>query len=369
MCDKEYELERQVYYLQSVKQMLEHQVDELMSTRGFELSLEAFVNLKPLPNDVDSSLPNLRKFRAVTEEGVKTLEISIMTHGWCQRGTSEIRLFSTIGEPDSVVTPPETKSTDHLYIEEGNHRQHALRNILAYFSGAQKLPKHLKPYKNKFVQEKKSIYLPEKVLCIEYYTVDNDYETVLEKEHARKSSVVNFTIYKSFTMMARDYDEWLKTNPEKLSFNNFAYNANYELSDQNRTLYGFLFIRQDKEIMQMWKDDDERNRITSNNFLKVSYPGTTKEEKDRWRKEHLRQMLLLPCTKQIKSRATASKLIKLLSEGKIKDYTDDIKSVNDTQHSCNHVSLKGTNIAGDLKVALQRQFPDKNFGEIVVKFA
>jgi len=369
MRDREYTLECEIQNLRAVKAILEGQVDELMSTRGIELSFEQFVNLKPLPNNEDPSIQNLRKFRAVTEEGVKTLEISILTHGWCQRGTSEIRVFNTLGKPEIIEDDPEVETIDHLYLEEGNHRQRALRNLLSYFSGTHKLPKHLKPYKDKFLQENKSIYLPEKVLCVEYYTVEDDYETVLEKEHARKSSVVNFTIYKSFSMMARDYDEWLKTNPGKMSFTKFAYDSNYELNDRNKALYGFLFIRQDQEIMNMWKEDDERNRITSNNFLKVSYPGTTKEEKDGWRKEHLRQMLLLPSTKQIKSRANASKLIKLLSEGKIKDYTEDIKSVKDTTPNDKKVSFMGTNVPDEFKVALQKQFPDKTVSEVVVKFA
>lgn len=138
--------------------------------------------------------------------------------------------------------------------------------------------------------------------------------------------------FQSFTIMARDYDEWLQTNPKKISFPSFAYDMNYELNDRNRTLYGFLFLREDEDLMKQWQEDDERDRVISNNFLKVSYPGTTKEDKEKWRKEHLRQLLNLPNEKRIESRATANRLIKLLSEGKITSYAEPEKYTTVTVH-------------------------------------
>lgn len=350
------------------------------------LTLDEFLQIKPLPVDDPNLHKDFCKFRVVTEEGVKKLEISIMTHGWCQSGTSEIRLLTMIESLKQFTGILRFTDNDNnawmrryfhdgkpyggSYVEEGNHRQRALKNLKQYFSDPTNLPSHMKPYKNKFVAEDKSKYLPEHIICTESDYINRGHHVELEKEHARKSTVVNFTIYKSFTIMARDYDEWLKTNPQKISFPMFAYDANYELTDRNKALYSFLSLRDDEELMRLWQEDDERNRITINNFVRVAYPGTTKEEKDRWRKEHLRQMLQLPHGQQIKSRATANKLVKLLSEGKIKDYTEDVKPANDTaSKKDNKVSLKGTSITDDIKAVLQRQFPDKTLAEVVVKFA
>ena len=89
------------------------------------------------------------------------------------------------------------------------------------------------------------------------------------------------TIFQSFKRMARDFDRWLRTNPRKISFNCFARQNNYEINDKNKSLYVFLFLREDKELMSMWEREDllGLNRVNTNTFLKVTYPGTTKEEK------------------------------------------------------------------------------------------
>jgi len=189
-----------------------------------------------------------------------------------------------------------------------------------------------------------------------------------------KSLVIPYTLYQTFKIMARDYDDWSKTLTKKPTYDSFVIDNGYQHNQRNKKIFGFLFLREDAELMAKWEEDDtlEYNRIRTNNFIKTSYPGHTMVEKNKWRKEHLRQMLNLPKDKIIESPQVASKLVKLLSQGKIKDYTEDVKPAKDTGTKKNKLSLKGTSITDDIKAALQRQFPDKTLAEVaevVVKFA
>lgn len=132
------------------------------------------------------------------------------------------------------------------------------------------------------------------------------------------------TLFQSFKKMTVDFDRWLRTNPERISFTRFARANNYEINTKNKSLYVFLFLRRDPVLMRMWEMDDHFcfKRVTTNSFLRVTYPGNTKQEKDVWRKEHLKNLLSLPHGKRIDSRATASRLIKMLSEGVISNYNE-----------------------------------------------
>lgn len=132
------------------------------------------------------------------------------------------------------------------------------------------------------------------------------------------------TVYQSFKIMARDYDEWSKTRTKKRTFDSFVIDIIYQHNQRNKKIFGFLFLREDNELMAKWEEDDtlEYNRIRTNNFIKTSYPGHTMVEKNKWRKEHLRQMLNLPKDKIIETPKEASRLIKLLAEGTISNYNE-----------------------------------------------
>lgn len=327
---------------------------------------------------------DLRKFRAVTAEGVQKLEVSIMSQGWTETPITDVRVFPYADVLDKYKQNGwQTENVDidkkkyEFALEEGNHRQRALQNLFSYFETDPKklaLPSHLKPFEHKFANEDKFQYLPKYIICkkTKIPEVTPGYARRHAKNHMEKSLVIPFTIYQSFKIMAQDYDEWLQTNPTDVFFKTFAADKNYEQNTRNKVLYSFLFLREDKELVEKWERDDmlEYNRITFNNLLKTGYPGTTSEEKNRWKKEHLRHMLDLPKDKVIKTSAMASKLIKLLSEGKIKDYSENIRKVQKTNPVDNKkVSLKADSLSGDVKNALQLLFPDKTLSEIVVKFA
>lgn len=346
------------------------------------LTLDNFLSLPSLPTD-KCLHEDLRKFRAVTKEGVKQLEISIMTNGWTEDLTTDIRLFpfyhakKRYERKGWMVDPGDKLGFDpkdyRLAIEEGNHRQRAMQNLEKYFQHHEKVPPHLKQFEDKFTFRQMGYYLPPIIACIKTdpRDINPGYSRRYEKHHMEKSAVIPFTIYQSFKIMARDYDAWLKTSPAKLSFTCFAKWSRLEDNGRNQTLYGFLFLREENELMAKWEDDDilEYNRIRFNNFLKVGYPGKTTEEKNKWRKEHLRHLLNLPNDKIIQTSTIASKLIKLLSEGKIKDYNEEIKSAPKSKPTnIKKVKLSGNSLSGDITSALQRKFPDKTVSEVVVKF-
>lgn len=327
---------------------------------------------------------DLRKFRAVTAEGVQKLEVSIMTQGWTEKQITDIRVFPYADVLDKYNQNGwQTENVDidkrkyEFALEEGNHRQRALQNLFSYFETDPKeldLPPHLKPFEHIFANGDKFKYLPKYIICkkTKIPDVTPGYARRHAKDHLEKSLVIPFTIYQSFKIMALDYDEWILTNPANVFFKTFAADKNYEQNTRNKVLFSFLFIREDKELVEKWEEDDmlEYNRITFNNLLKTGYPGTTSEEKNRWKVQHLRNMLDLPKQKVIKTSAMASKLIKLLSEGKIKDYSDNIRKVKKTNPvDKKKVSLKADSLSGDVKSALQLLFPDKTLSEIVVKFA
>ena len=132
------------------------------------------------------------------------------------------------------------------------------------------------------------------------------------------------TVYQSFKIMARDYDEWSKTCTKKRTFDSFVIDNDYKNTHRNRLIFGFLFLREDAELMAKWEEDDtlEYNRVRTNNFIKTSYPGKSMAEKNNWRKAHLQQMLDLPKDKIIETSKEASRLIKLLAEGTISNYNE-----------------------------------------------
>jgi len=133
------------------------------------------------------------------------------------------------------------------------------------------------------------------------------------------NSVEQRTIFQSFVRMAQECNIWLRSNPRKISFNHFASYANYKKNEYNKHLYSFMFLRNDDDILQLWRDNQDR--VTVNNFLRITYPGVTKEERTYWKREHLRQLLLLPPGIIIQTKEKASRLIKQLSEGVIRNYS------------------------------------------------
>jgi hypothetical protein len=366
--------------------------DEERKTREFMdrtnyVKLKKFIAIPTMPTN-KMLHEDLRKFRAVTDEGVKQLEISLLSNGWTENFITDIRLFPLRNAVKKYIDNkwmedpgPQLRFEEKKYrlvIEEGNHRHRALQNLYKYFFQVQndeelELPPHLIPFKDMFEGH---IYdfLPRYIACIktDIKDIKPGYNRKHEREHMEKSLVIPYTVYQSFKIMARDYDEWSKTHTKKRTFDSFVLENRYHNNKRNRLLFGFLFLREDEELMAKWEEDDtlEYNRVRTNNFLKTTYPGKSMVEKNKWRKEHLRQMLNLPKDEIIETSETASKLIKLLSGGKIKDYTEDVKAANDTaSKKDNKVSLKGTSITDDIKAVLQRQFPEKTLAEVVVKFA
>ena len=132
------------------------------------------------------------------------------------------------------------------------------------------------------------------------------------------------TLFQSFKRMLKDYDKWLLSNPNCLFFTTFALDNKYDFSSRNQLLYDFLFVREDTMTITLWDEDDhlKRNRITYENLLEAEYPGSTIEEQKKWKKQHLFRLLSLPHDKIIMSSKDATAMVKLLSEGKIKDYND-----------------------------------------------
>ena len=132
------------------------------------------------------------------------------------------------------------------------------------------------------------------------------------------------TVYQSFKIMARDYDEWSKTCTKKRTFDSFVMDNQYQNNQRNKNIFGFLFLREDDELMAKWEEDDrlKYNRVRVNNLLKTTYPGHTMVEKNNWRKAHLRHMLDLPKDKIIETPKEASRLIKLLAKGTISNYNE-----------------------------------------------
>ncbi len=104
-----------------------------------------------------------------------------------------------------------------------------------------------------------------------------------------KQCVIEFTVFKAFTIMVDDYNNWLQQQPESMSFRTFAQGMGVEQTDRNKALFGFLFLQEERGIVDMWREDDLKgnNRVKNNNFLKIPYPGQTREQKNKWRREHL----------------------------------------------------------------------------------
>jgi len=299
--------------------------------------IDVFVNLIPLPSD-QKYHRDLREFRPQLKKDVEHLEVEIMKNGWLS-GQSELRvrkhkdtvmLFVKNGKQDASVLTLDSEPVEAL--EEGNHRRLALKHLKDHFhSKGADLPKHLKPYKDKFIKGEDCVNFPRNVICkiVHAYEVFEGYHHKLEKEHADKTCgrSIPLTLFKSFTYMVKEYEKWLETKPSKVSFESFSNAVNLGVGDY-KNLFGFLNIGNEKRLMSLWEEDDMlgRNRITWENFIKVNFPGKDMAEKNNLRKMHLSKLLELHPDVKV-SGSVAKKLAEMYAKKEIIYYSQGLSII------------------------------------------
>jgi hypothetical protein len=175
------------------------------------------------------------------------------------------------------------------------------------------------------------------------------------------------TLFQSFKRMLKDYDKWLLSNPNCLSFTTFALDNKYDFSSRNQLLYDFLFVREDTMTITLWDEDDylKRNRITYENLLEAEYPGITIEEQKKWKKQHLFRLLSLPHDKIIISSKDATAMVKRLAEGKIKDYSDfELYHTRHIEPNCLPLYVRST-LMNHFESTLAKRYKLDNFYVVI----